>query len=218
MSKENEKTVKIYKEKASKYLETTIEHDNLNPEKAKHKREKLNKFLSDNLKYIPKGSKVFEIGSADGKNAKYIESLGFEVTASDIAEAFISECKDKKLKTSNFNILKDDFKEKYSAILAWRVFVHFTKDDIVSILQKTYNALEDGGVFIFNAINREIKNTDQEWVDFPNEYHMGAERFYKYFSKEELDEIIKNTDYKLQSFHKEGGENQNKWLVYVLKK
>lgn len=218
MSKENEKTVEIYKENASKYLKTTIEHDELEPEKAKRKREKLNKFLEDNLKLIPNGAKVFEIGSANGVNAKFIESIGYDVTASDVANDFISACKANGLNTVNFNVLKDDFNDKYSVILAWRVFVHFTKEDMVEVLRKTYNSLEDGGIFIFNVMNREIKNTDEEWVDFSNEYHMGVKRYYKYFRQKEMDETIKNIEYKIQSFHKEGGENQNKWLVYVLKK
>ena len=34
-------------------------------------------------------------------------------------------------------------------------------------------------------MNREIRNVDEEWVDFPNEYHMGVERYYNYFRKEE---------------------------------
>lgn len=32
-------------------------------------------------------------------------------------------------------------------------------------------------------MNREIRNVDEEWVDFSNEYHMGAERYFKYFSE-----------------------------------
>lgn len=218
MSKENEKTVEVYKEKAGKYLKTTIEHDELDPERAKRKRDNLNKLLNDSLKLIPNGAKVFEIGAADGENSKYIESLGFNVTASDVADDFISACKTNGLHTINFNVLKDEFNDKYYAIFAWRVFVHFTKEDMAEVLKKTYNALEDGGLFIFNLINRETRNTDDEWVDFSNEYHMGVERYYKYFRQEEIEEIIKNTDYKIQSFHKEGGDNQNKWLVYVLKK
>lgn len=47
---------------------------------------------------------------------------------------------------------------------------------------------------------------------------MGAKRYYKYFSEEELNEIIIKIGYKINNFHKEGGENNNKWLVYVLKK
>ena len=67
-------------------------------------------------------------------------------------------------------------------------------------------------------MNREIRTVDEEWVDFSNEYHMGAERYYKYFTEKELNEIIVKVGYQIYNFHKEGGENNSKWLVYVLKK
>lgn len=218
MSIENKKTVEIYEEKAATYLKTTIEHDKLDEEKAKRKKEKLQNFIKENLEQFKKGSKVFEIGSADGENAKYIESLGYNITASDIADAFINETKSKVENTVKFNVLEDDFKDKYLAVLAWRVFVHFTKEDLDITLNKVHKALENGGVFIFNIMNRETKVCDEEWVDFPNEYHMDAERYYKYFLKEEVDSLISKTDFKIKSFHMEGGDNKNKWLVYVLEK
>lgn len=218
MSKENKRTLEVYEKNARTYLKTGVEHDNLYPDKAKIKREKLEKFIKENIEILPKGAKVFEIGSADGTNAKYIESLGYEITASDIAEDFIKEILSKELKTIRFNVLEDNFFEKYFAVFCWRVFVHFTKDDAIKVLQKVYNALEKDGLFIFNAMNREIRNVDEEWVDFSNEYHMGVERYYEYFSEKELNEIITKVGYKIYDFHKEGGENNNKWLVYVLKK
>ena len=218
MSIENKKTVEIYERKAATYLKTTIDHDKLDPEKAKRKKEKLHNFIKTNLDSLEKGSKVFEIGSADGENAKYIKELGYNVTASDIADAFIDETKSKIENTIKFNVLEDDFKDKYSAVFAWRVFVHFTKEDLDITLNKVHKALENGGIFIFNIMNRETKACDEEWVDFPNEYHMDAERYYKYFLKEEVDSLISKTDFKIKSFHKEGGDNKNKWLVYVLEK
>ena len=218
MSIENKKTVEIYEEKAATYLKTTIEHDKLDEEKAKRKKEKLQNFIKENLEQFKKGSKVFEIGSADGENAKYIKELGYNITASDIADAFINETKSKVENTVKFNVLEDDFKDKYVAILAWRVFVHFTKEDLDITLNKVHKALENGGIFIFNIMNRETKACDEEWVDFPNEYHMDAERYYKYFLKEEVDSLISKTDFKIKSFHMEGGDNKNKWLVYVLEK
>lgn len=218
MSIENKKTVEIYERKAATYLKTTIEHDKLDEEKAKRKKEKLQNFIKENLEQFKKGSKVFEIGSADGENAKYIKELGYNVTASDIADAFINETKSKIENTIKFNVLEDDFKDKYSAVFAWRVFVHFTKEDLDITLNKVYKALENGGVFIFNIMNRETRDCDEEWVDFPNEYHMNAERYYKYFSEKEVNELIQKTNFKINSFHKEGGESKNKWLVYVLKK
>lgn len=218
MSIENEKTLEVYNKKAKTYLKTSIEHDNLNPEKAKQKREQLEKFIKTNLETLPKCAKIFEIGSADGANAKYIEKLGYEIIASDVAEDFINSIKSKGLKAIKFNILENEFNEKYSAIFCWRVFVHFTKNDALKVLKKVYDILEKDGLFIFNAINRETRDVEEEWVDFPNEYHMEAERYYKYFSEQELNEIIISIGYKIHAFHKEGGENNNKWLVYVLQK
>ena len=46
---ENKKTVEIYEEKAATYLKTTIEHDKLDEEKAKRKKEKLQNFIKENL-------------------------------------------------------------------------------------------------------------------------------------------------------------------------
>ena len=100
----------------------------------------------------------------------------------------------------------------------WRVFVHFTKEDALKIMQKAYSALEDSGIFIFNAMNRETKNVDNEWVDFEGEYHMGVERYYNYFSEEDFNDIIQKNGFKIEKLYKEGGDNNNKWLIYVLKK
>ncbi len=218
MSIENEKTIEVYEKKASVYLNTTIEHDNLDLEKARCKKEKLEEFIETNLEILPKGAKILEIGAGDGNNSKYIEELGYNVTASDVAEDFIKAIKAKGLKTIKFNLLKDTLSEKYSAIFCWRVFVHFTKEDIKIALQKVYEMLEDEGLFIFNVMNLEGKTASEEWVDFDNEYHMGAKRYYKYFSEKELYEIIIKSGFTICNFHKEGGESNNKWLVYVLKK
>lgn len=218
MSKENKKTLEIYSKTAHIYLDNSVKHDKLNPIKAKQKSEKLKELIKVSFSSLPKYSKVLEIGSGDGANAKFIENLGFEVTASDTVDGFIDTIRNKGLNTIKLNVIEDDFLEKYSAVFCWRVFVHFTIEDALKVIKKVYNSLEDNGIFIFNAINRETKKVNNEWVDFDGEYHMGAERYYNYFSQEELEKIIKQTKFEIKDFHKEGGDNNNKWLVYVLKK
>ena len=47
---------------------------------------------------------------------------------------------------------------------------------------------------------------------------MGAERYYSYFSQSDLDNIIQKTKFKINDFYKDGGDNNNKWLIYVLRK
>ena len=208
MSKENKKTVEVYKKTAHLYLENSAEHDRLDPVKAEKKRTKLEKLIKDSFKNLPENAKIFEIGSGEGFNAKFIKDLGYNITASDTAEGFINATKIQGVNTIKFNVLEDEFPENYNGIFCWRVFVHFTKED----------ALEDNGIFIFNAINRETKNVDNEWVDFEGEYHIGVERYYNYFLQEELDSIISKTEFKIENFYTDGGENANKWLIYVLKK
>ncbi len=218
MSKENKKTLEVYKKAASIYLANTIEHDKLDLVKAQKKREALECFIRKSLSCLPAGAKVFEIGSGDGENAKYIESLGFDVTASDTADGFLEAIRSRGLKTIQFNALEDPFKEKYLAVFCWRVFVHFTIEDALKIIRKVYYSLDEQGIFIFNAMNREMKNVDYEWLDFEGEYHMGEERYYNYFLQKDIDDMIKQTDFQIQDFHTEGGKDHNKWLVYILKK
>lgn len=218
MSKENKKTLDVYKKTAHLYLENSQEHDRLDPAKAEKKREALNELIKISFASIPEHAKVLEIGSGDGTNAKFIQDLGYDITASDTADDFIEATRNKGIPTIKFNALEDNFPEKYFAIFCWRVFVHFTPDDAEKIIQRAYDNLEENGVFVFNAINRETKDVDNEWVDFEGEYHMGIERYYNYFRKNELDEMIKKTDFQVANFHTEGGKENNKWLVYTLKK
>ena len=44
---------------------------------------------------------------------------------------------------------------------------------------------------------------------------MGADRYYKYFKEEEMNEIIKQTGFEVCDFHKEGGVNNNKSVSYT---
>lgn len=214
MSKENEKTVEIYKQTAHLYLSQSIENYTANEEK----RKKTEELISSSFSALPKGSKVFEIGSADGINAKYIKKLGFDITASDIADEFINSMNNEKINAIKFNALEDEFVEKYFAIFCWRVFVHFTKEDAMKIIRKVYNSLEYNGIFIFNAMNRENKTVDSEWIDFDNQYNIGVERYYNYFTKKDLDQIICKTRFNIEKFYTEGGKDNKKWLVYVLRK
>ena len=218
MSFENKTTIEVYQNGgALRYLENEIVHNALDKEKADRKKEKLQKYLAENLSALPKGAKVFEVGSATGETAKYLKDCGFVVTASDVADDFLNAIKSKGVEAVKFNLLEDDFKEKFDAIICWRVFVHFTAQDFALSLKKIHAALKPNGVFIFNMINRETKNVDSEMLDFDNEYKMGKERYYNYYNKDFVDAEIQKLGFKLQSFHTEGGQDKNKWLVYTIK-
>lgn len=218
MSKENELTIGVYQKYADRYLQNSIAHDAVNVEKAKEKQELLQELLRVGLSTLPRHSAVLEIGSGDGVTASYLEELGFDVTASDVADAFLAEIKKKKLRAIRFNVLTDLFPKKYYGIVCWRVFVHFTSMDARMMLKNAYDALEPGGRLVFNAMNREEHTENEEWLDFQGAYHMGATRFFHYFDEAELREMATLIGYRISDFRREGGTRGNKWLVFVLER
>lgn len=219
MSKGNKQTVEVYQNGgAKKYLETTKIHEQLDVEKAKRKQAKLNDYLLKSFSTLPKGASIFEIGCGDGVNAKVLKDSGYCVVASDVADAFIENAKQLGLETAKFNVLDDKFKKKVDGVLCWRVFVHFSDQDFVDAIKNIYAGLNEDGILVFNVFNRETSDVDEEMVDFNNEYKMGKERYYHYFRKEFVEEVIEKIGFEIQSFHMEGGDNSNKWFVYSLKK
>ena len=217
MSKENDQTVATYDSMAQVHLDNSVAHDKMDPERARKKHEKLVANIREAFSSLPAGAKLFEIGSGSGNNAKDLESLGYDVTASDVAPAFIASCEKQGLKTIKFNALKDKYPTDLNGVLCWRVFVHFTREDIETTLAQIYDALLPGGRFMFNVIDRANHDCDGEMVDYPGEYHMGAERFYAYYAKEAMEEMIAKTKFKtVREWHEDGGHNN--WWCFVLEK
>lgn len=217
MSEENKKTLAAYDLAAQKYLDNTKAHDAKDPAKAKRKQEKLWANLKASFETLPEGAKILEVGAADGDNSAYLQSLGYDVIATDVAPAFVKALEDRKLNAQKFNILTDEFPKELRGVLAWRVFVHFTHEDIEDAMKRVYAALENGGRFVFNVIDIATHDVPEQWVDFSDEYKMGAERFYAYYTEEEIRDIVAQTKFRIvDSWHENGGHND--WYVFVLEK
>ena len=87
-----------------------------------------------------------------------------------------------------------------------------------SVTSDVYAGEEGKDYTDFNAINRETRDVDEEWVDFPGEYHMGIERYFHYYTEPQLRDLIQQAGFEVLDFHLEGGEKHNKWLVFALEK
>ena len=75
MGKENEKTIGVYEKFGDRYLSRN-EDDVKNNIKAKNNNDRHVRQLKKYLDGVPRNAKIFEVGSASGRDAKIIQSFG----------------------------------------------------------------------------------------------------------------------------------------------
>ena len=125
----------------------------------------------------------------------------------------------KGLNPLKFNILTDEFPGQYDAIYSWRTLVHLTEDDTKLALRKVYQALKPGGRYIFNILNTTgHNNLDEEWVDFDSDYHLGEKRYFKYWQKATLLNLLQSIGFVPKRLEIGGGNDSQRWFYIIVEK
>ena len=151
---------------------------------------------------LPKDAKIFEIGSAGGRDAKYIQSLGYtNLITSDIVDYFLRRLQLAGLSPQKFNLIADDFADSYDFILCWAVLVHLTKDEVKAAINKMYRALNNRGRIALCVKHKEGR--EEEWTDFQN--LLGAKRYFSYWDRDEIADYLRSAGFKNVDVEQYGG-------------
>src|SRR4051812_14242475 len=67
---------------------------------------------------LPRDATIFEIGSAFGRDARYLTSSGYSVACSDAVPEFVDELRGRGFDARPFDIVRDAFDGPYDLILA----------------------------------------------------------------------------------------------------
>ncbi len=219
MSSENQSTLEVYERCAVSYLDGSAKHQQLCPEKEAKKRAWLKDFIRDGLAGLPKNARLFEFGSGGGEDVEIFCELGYQITPSDAPDSFLDIMRKKGLNPLKFNILTDEFPGQYDAIYSWRTLVHLTEDDTKLALRKVYQALKPGGRYIFNILNTTgHNNLDEEWVDFDSDYHLGEKRYFKYWQKATLLNLLQSIGFVPKRLEIGGGNDSQRWFYIIVEK
>jgi len=140
------------------------------------------------INLLAKGSKVLDVGCGGGYKTKYLQDKGLDASGVDFSEGMI-DCAKEKFPNIKFNVLDlydfDTLNEKFDGIFAQAVLLHIPKIDIFNILEKMKSKLKDGGL-LYIAV-KEIKNIGiEEEVKKENDYGYEYERFFSYFTRDEI--------------------------------
>lgn len=202
MSKENEKTIEVYEKFGQSYLEGLVRK---NKENIKNGRETYDshiaKIIKRHLNGLSKDAKIFEIGSASGRDAKIISSLGYKnIIVSDVASPFLKKLRDEGFDPIKFNIVTDDFSEQYDMIYCWYVLAHLTKDEAKEAIKKMFNALKDGGKLMISVRHKE--GSEGEWT---KSQASGLKRYFSYWELDEFKKFLEECGYRNIEIWRYGG-------------
>ena len=222
MSEYNKKTIDMYNSGGA--LEYIV-HNDIDPETEKWER--LFNYVAKELQNDNR-KKIIEFGSGCGQLASMLQKAGYDVTSTDIVDAFMDEQKRRGIKViKKYNFLSDDFDEVFDSkadlIISWRN-PHLDMDDMRKLFKVTYNGLNEDGLFIINFQNADVH---QEAEILPNgtkynykileDKQTNEKRFYAYFTKKDIDELRKEL-FDIVEYHNEGGKEQKNWHVLTLRK
>ncbi len=160
----NALTLATYEECAELYIERT----------SQEVAGSLKKWLDAALLELPTDAKILEIGSGGGRDASYIESLGYtRLTCSDAADSFVQWLLEHGHVAAPLNILTEEIDGSFDLILADAVFLHFTPEELQIVLGKCLRALNPGGSLAFTVKTGEGSEITNDKLDQP--------RFFQYW-------------------------------------
>ncbi len=145
-------------------------------------------------KLLPKGGSILDVGCGGGRDAEFFAKRGLKVTGTDISDVLIKLAR-KQIPKATFiceDILKSKFpKNSFDGIWAQAILLHLKRNDVPKALKKFHSILKPGGM-----LHIRVKKGKGE--EFVKEKLSGwNERFYTYFTKKEMEDMLKKAGFKI---------------------
>lgn len=144
-------------------------------------------WIDTTLGFLPLNARIIEIGSAFGRDARYMESLGFTVERTDATQGFVTLLQQEGYPAHRFNILLDDFTSIYDLVFANAVFLHFTAEELQKVLGKINATLREKGILAFSV----KKGEGEEWTTAK----VGQPRYFCYWSTDKIKRLLESTGF-----------------------
>lgn len=149
--------------------------------------------------YFKPGEKILDVGCAGGLKSEFLVRKGLNVTGIDLSEEMISIAKHRVPQGKFF--VKDinqalNLDKEFDGIFAQAVLLHIPKNNIKAVLQNLLSVLKPNG-FIYIAV-KETKQGEREERDIiENDYGYEYERFFSFFTFDELKSCFAELNLKL---------------------
>ncbi len=146
------------------------------------------------ISYFNKGDSILDVGCAGGIKSKYLIDKGLKVTGIDFSEKFIEIAK-KEVPNGDFTVMDvndiNKIEKSFDGIFIQAVLLHIPKEEVEGVLKKALEKLNDGG-YLYVAVKEKEEGGIDEEIKKENDYGYEYERFFSYYSKEEIETYFKN--------------------------
>ncbi len=159
----------------------------------------INNFASN----FKKNSTIIDLGSGSGYITNYLREKNLNAIGLDFSEEMIKIAKTKYPRTkfllSDFTNIEDYFKEaSVDGLIAIYSLYFIPKEQFNNVLKSLSKVLKDDGKFLFVT---QI-GTGEDFIVTPlmKENNIDGKIYVNYYMKEELENILENNDFSIESF------------------
>lgn len=203
MNTTNKETIDSYNLAVNTYIE----------ESPQFVTDELKVWIDGVLSRLNKDAKILEIGSGSGKDAAYFKSQGFIMELTDASKGFVEYLKNKNYDARVFNVLADEINSRYDLVFADAVFLHFTEDELRTVLMKVHTALYTTGQLAFTV---KVGDGDESTTR-----KLGHARYFHYWQEDDITALLKQTGYsniQIKSNDDFRGTDRPDWLYITADK
>ncbi|MBM2820331.1 MAG: hypothetical protein HW405_91 [Candidatus Berkelbacteria bacterium] len=143
------------------------------------------------------GADILDIGCGSGLKSISLIEIGLDITGIDISSKMIGIAK-KNVPKGKFEIMDMEnitLEKKYDGVFAQACLLHARKKDAPGVIKHWVTLLKNGG-YLYIAVKESNKNINEEIVK-ENDYGYEYERFFSFYSKEEIEKYMADVKLKI---------------------
>lgn len=168
---------------------------------------------------LSSGAHILDVGCGAGHKTKYFTEKGFKVTGVDFSENLLAIAK-REAPDAEFILadMKDlsKIEDKFDAVFAQASLLHVPKNEAQAVLSHWTEKVKPGG-YLYVAVKGIREGQPEEQVLKEDDYGYEYERFFSYYSLQELQEHFKQLGLHIE-YENECPEESTNWIQIIGKK